>query len=73
MGNLEQTMRDNMRENINCKHKWINADDNTRDKICLKCGKRGMQGVMYFSNENIDMAATDSTSFSILICLCGYF
>ena len=65
MGNLEQAMRESMKYNINCKHEWVNADDVTRDKVCVKCGKRGMQGVMYFSNENADMATTESTSFAI--------
>lgn len=31
-----------------CNHKWINAKDGTIDKICIICGKRAMQGVLYF-------------------------
>lgn len=31
-----------------CKHKFIDAKDGTLDKICTICGKRAMQGALYF-------------------------
>lgn len=31
-----------------CKHNFINANDGSLDKICVICGKRAMQGVLYF-------------------------
>lgn len=31
-----------------CKHNFINANDGSLDKICIICGKRAMQGVLYF-------------------------
>lgn len=36
-----------------CKHNFINTNDGSLDKICTKCGKRAMQGVLYFKG-NID-------------------
>lgn len=36
---------------MKCKHRWIELKDGTRDKICIDCGKRAKQAVMYFDNK----------------------
>lgn len=41
---------------MNCKHKWKDVKDGTRDKICLKCGKKAMQGAMTMSAK-VDASA----------------
>ena len=35
-----------------CPHSFVNANDGTNDKICIICGKRAMQAVMYYKSTN---------------------
>lgn len=32
---------------MKCNHKYVDMEDGTRDKFCVRCGKRAKQGVMY--------------------------
>lgn len=43
---------------MNCKHEWIDLKDGTRDKICLKCGKKAMQGAMHYKQDGVIPIAT---------------
>lgn len=31
-----------------CKHNFINVNDDSLDKVCVICGKRVKQGILYF-------------------------
>lgn len=31
-----------------CKHKWVDMEDGTLDKFCLKCSKKAKQGQLHF-------------------------
>ncbi|MGI6436420.1 MAG: hypothetical protein ACOX0F_13925 [Syntrophomonadaceae bacterium] len=51
---------------MKCKHKWIDADDGTRDKICTKCLKRAKQTVLYFDTQPILQPLTPNLSMPVL-------
>ncbi len=51
---------------LKCKHEWIAADDGSRDKICTKCLKRAMQGVMYHAAQPIMSPITPNLTQPIL-------
>lgn len=37
----------------NCKHKWIDVGDGSRDKLCVRCGKRAAQAVALLPWQDI--------------------
>jgi len=38
---------------VECKHKWVDMQDGTRDKICLRCGKKAKQAAAYLPLRTI--------------------
>lgn len=32
---------------MNCKHKYVNMEDGTRDKFCVRCSKKFKQAAMH--------------------------
>lgn len=33
---------------MKCKHEWIDTEDGSKDKICIRCFKRAKQAVAYY-------------------------
>lgn len=50
---------------VKCEHKWVDMEDGTNDKFCVKCRKFAMQGQMAMSKspKSYDLKADISISF----------
>ena len=36
---------------MKCNHKYVNMEDGTRDKFCVRCSKKAKQAALYINHE----------------------